>query len=202
MEKLSYNERLALIRFQVSMLAEVKEATLIANDKVFYLLLDTLSKLDGRIELRRGFEYFRETPEDESFNGFVEAELDRYFQEFWQICNDFDKDSSPLQECSDAFATVLASMYVISKDYDAFITKIARHFCLWAEMYDYKMLVKVLAAFDYQTFREMLDKWSAALDEYCNNTLSVKERAKFMRLQYLLTVITEMFDSLTNKNQE
>ena len=88
------------------------------------------------------------------------------------------------------------------KDYDAFITKIARHFCLWAEMYDYKMLVKVLAAFDYQTFREMLDKWSAALDEYCNNTLSVKERAKFMRLQYLLTVITEMFDSLTNKNQE
>ena len=43
MKQMSYKERLALIRFQVSMLAEVEEATLIANDKVFYLLLDTFA---------------------------------------------------------------------------------------------------------------------------------------------------------------
>ena len=78
MENLSYNERLALLRFRISLLFEVKEAALIANDGVFNLLLDTLTKLDGRIELRRGFEYFRETPEDEAFDGFIEAELEEY----------------------------------------------------------------------------------------------------------------------------
>lgn len=201
MKKMSYKERLALIRFQVSMLAEVKEATLIANDKVFYLLLDTLSKLDGRIELRRGFEYFRETPEDEAFGGFIEAEFDNKIQEFRVICQELDKNSAPLHDCVDAFAAVMATIYILIKNDDAFLDEMAYHICRWREMYNYEFAVKLLEAYPVAVWHTFLAKWSNALDEY-QRDLPEDERLLSRKFQQLSLQIVASVNCLISKNQQ
>ena len=201
MEKLAYNERLVVLRFRISLLLEVKEAALIANDEVFNLLLDTLSKLDGRIELRRGFEYFRETPEDEAFIGFIEAEFDNKIQEFRVICQELDKNSSNLTDCIDALAAAMATIYVLIKNDDAFLDEMAYHICRWREMYNYEFAVKLLEAYPVAVWHTFLAKWSDALDEYqCD--LPEDERLLSRKFQQLSLQIVASVNCLISKNQQ
>lgn len=201
MEQLSYKERLSLIRFQISLIMEVKEAALIASDNVFYTLLDTLCKLDNRVELRRGFEYFRETPEDESFVGFIDAELDNKIREFRALCRNLDKNSSPLEDCIDAFAAVMASVYILIKNDEPFLEEMAYHFCRWKEMYQYEFAVKVLEAYPVPVWHILLEKWGKALDEY-QRDLPEDERFWTKQFKNLSLKIVESVNTLISKNQQ
>ncbi len=197
MEQLSYKDKLALIRFRMSMLMEVKEAALIANDAVFRLLLDTLCALDERAELRRGFEYFRETPDDEAFSGFVMAEMEHLIKEFRYICRMFDDDDSLLEECGDALAAVMASVYVIIKNDDAFLDEMAYHFCRWKKMYDYEFMLKFLAALPVAVWSELFAKWQQALDDY-QHGVPEKERLWDRKLALLIRQVHSSLVNLIN----